>query len=60
MNTITRLPLAIVALGAAAPAMAHDASFLHTHGEGIAAAATAALVLGGALVWKRLASRARK
>jgi hypothetical protein len=60
MNTITRLPLMLVALGAAAPAMAHDAGFLHTHGEGIAAAATAALVLGGALVCKRLASRARK
>ena len=44
MTHFKRLPIALAALGAATPAFAHEAGFLHTHGEGLAAAAALGLI----------------
>lgn len=58
MTKVHRLPLALAALAAATPAIAHDASFLHSHVEG--GIAVAALAIASVLGWKFLRSRARK
>ncbi|MEL7190486.1 MAG: hypothetical protein AAGK17_13110 [Pseudomonadota bacterium] len=41
-----RLPLALAALGAASPALAHEAGFFHTHGESVVAALALAAAAG--------------
>lgn len=60
MKHITRLPLALAAISAATPAMAHDTGFFHTHGEGLAIGAVVVAVIGGFAAWKLIAARARK
>lgn len=60
MKTLHRLPVALVALGAASPAFAHEADFLHNHAEGLMIGAALAVAAGVGLGWKLLAKRARK
>ncbi len=60
MTYLHRLPLALIALGAATPAFAHEAEFLHNHAEGLAVAAIFAVAAGGTFAWKMLAKRSRK
>ncbi|MEM6908382.1 MAG: hypothetical protein AAF494_06850 [Pseudomonadota bacterium] len=35
MSKLHRLPLALAAMTAATPALAHEADFVHTHGENL-------------------------
>jgi len=58
MTKLNRLPLAIAALTVSTPAFAHEAGFLHTHGEGLLA--VAALGVAAALGFKFIRSRQRK
>jgi len=58
MTNLHRLPLALAALTAASPALAHEAEFLHNHGEGILA--VAALGIAAGLAFKFIRSIARK
>lgn len=58
MTNLHRLPLALGALTAASPALAHEADFLHSHGEGLLA--VAALGVVAAIGYKVIRSIARK
>lgn len=58
MTNLHRLPLAGTALFTASPAIAHDATFFHTHGEGLMA--VGALGIAAALAFRFIRSRARK
>ncbi|MEL6528355.1 MAG: hypothetical protein AAGK01_03720 [Pseudomonadota bacterium] len=58
MTNLHRLPVALAALTAASPALAHEADFLHNHGEGLLAVAAIGVV--GALAYKFIRSIARK
>lgn len=58
MTNLHRLPIALAALAAASPALAHEADFLHNHGEGIMA--VAALGVAAAIAYKVIVSIARK
>ena len=58
MSKLHRLPLALAAMTAATPALAHEADFFHTHGEGLMW--VAALGLAGAAAIRFAMSIARK
>lgn len=57
MTKIYRVPLALAALGASSPALAHEADFFHTHSEGLIAVAALALAAAGVLFLLRKIAR---
>ncbi|MEM8723947.1 MAG: hypothetical protein AAGE86_00350 [Pseudomonadota bacterium] len=59
MTNLQRLPLALAALGASSPALAHEANFFHTHSEGLVAGAAIAIAVAGMIGWKMLRSRSK-
>jgi len=60
MTKLQKLPLAIAALGASAPAFAHESGLFHVHNEGAVMASAIALAIAGVVGWKFLANRSRK
>jgi len=60
MIKLHRLPAAMIALGAATPAFAHEADFFHTHGESMMIGAAVLAAAAGGLALRAVAKRARK
>ncbi|MEM1051197.1 MAG: hypothetical protein AAGI28_03800 [Pseudomonadota bacterium] len=60
MTKLHKLPLALAALGASTPALAHENGLFHIHNEGAVLASAAAIAIAGVAAWKFLANRSRK